>query len=229
MIFESLRPMVGNGGDTTGQAIARAEASLGLGSNAGKLLRVDIPDTWEAPREVSTGLITAVADAEDDEHVIVSSAGHPLQDGDTVTITGTTDYDGDFVVSSCLEGSFEIVATWGVTQEGAWAFTPEYYSPELLYKQIDEGLYVSRFYFGGLEDADTFGPEIDELLGVHFVVSDTTEDPSVTTSPSRGRFVKGAEFASIDEVDGVITATITVTTSTLAISSGWVDVMVAGD
>jgi hypothetical protein len=41
--------------------------------------------------------------------------------------------------------------------------------------------------------------------------------------------VKGAEFASIDEVDGVITATITVTTSTLAISSGWVDVMVAGD
>jgi hypothetical protein len=238
VIFEN-RPSAGNGGTTDGQALTAAlvvvqsnlETALeveGLGANHAKLLRVDVPGLWEKPRNCSDGAITAFADAGDDEHVVVTSNGHPLQNGDLVVIAGTTDYDGEYEVSSVAVNTFEIVATWGVTREGTWRFVVEYYSPEEHYKALT-GLYASRYYFGAVENADVIGQPADELLGVYFRLVDSTATPVILTSPCTGRYVKSAdEIVSIDEIDGDVTVNITVTTSTLAISNGWIDVLKSG-
>ena len=72
---------------------------------------------------VVTGAITQYADAGDAIHVVVTSAGHGLLDGDTVTITGSTNYNGTFTVSSSATNTFEIVDTWVVDDAaGTWTF-----------------------------------------------------------------------------------------------------------
>ena len=66
--------------------------------------------------------ITAFADAGDATHVIVTSNGHALLDGETVSISGTTNYNGVFTVSSSLVNTFEIVDTWVANDAtGTWA------------------------------------------------------------------------------------------------------------
>lgn len=64
--------------------------------------------TWSG----GTAAITAFADAGDTLHVVVTSAGHGLVEGDVVVIAGTTSYNGTFSISSVLAGSFEITDTW---------------------------------------------------------------------------------------------------------------------
>jgi hypothetical protein len=60
----------------------------------------------------STDSITAYADAGDSTHVVVTSAAHGLSDGMTVTISGSTNYNGIFTISSVTTNTFEIVDTW---------------------------------------------------------------------------------------------------------------------
>ena len=56
--------------------------------------------------------ITAFADAGDSTHVVVTSAAHGLTGSDVVVITGTTNYNGTFGISSVTTNTFEIVDTW---------------------------------------------------------------------------------------------------------------------
>lgn len=76
-------------------------------------------DQW---RTVSaTGSITAYADAGGGQ-VDVTSVGHGLSDGMTVTISGTTNYNGTFEIVFVSVDNFEIAATWnGDDATGDWA------------------------------------------------------------------------------------------------------------
>jgi len=56
----------------------------------------------------STAAITAFADAGGGE-TTVTSAGHNLENGDTVTISGTTNYEGRFVINDVTTDTFDIV------------------------------------------------------------------------------------------------------------------------
>jgi hypothetical protein len=65
----------------------------------------------------STGAITAYADAGAGQ-ITVTSNGHGLATGDVVSIRGTTNYNGIFVIANALTNTFEITDTW-VADDGA--------------------------------------------------------------------------------------------------------------
>ena len=66
-----------------------------------------------------TGTITAFASG---TNTTVTSAAHGLADGLTVTITGTTSYDGAFTLSSTTTDTFDITATFfAEVGTGTWS------------------------------------------------------------------------------------------------------------
>jgi hypothetical protein len=79
----------------------------------------EITDTWVADDAAGlwTKAITAAADGGGGQ-VTITSAAHRLANGTTVTITGTTDYNGDFVISAVTANTFEITDTWVSSQTG---------------------------------------------------------------------------------------------------------------
>ncbi len=72
-------------------------------------------------RSTVTGTITSVADAGVNLSILTSSTTG-LSDGDIVVLNGTTDYDGEFVISNLLlDTSFEVVfANFVGTRTGTW-------------------------------------------------------------------------------------------------------------
>lgn len=70
----------------------------------------------------NTAAITAFADAAGaPNEVTVTSVAHGLSDGDTVTISGTTNYDGVYVISDKTDDTFEIIhADDGDDATGDW-------------------------------------------------------------------------------------------------------------
>lgn len=63
--------------------------------------------------------ITAVADAGGGDITVTTSGDHPLYAGDSVTISGTTSYDGDYTVVSRASGTtFTVTATFVATETG---------------------------------------------------------------------------------------------------------------
>jgi hypothetical protein len=62
-------------------------------------------------RNAQTGSINTFADAGGGK-VTVTSAAHGLGIGAHVTITGTTNYNGDFIISDVSTNTFNIVDTW---------------------------------------------------------------------------------------------------------------------
>lgn len=68
-----------------------------------------------------TGSITVFADAGGGQ-VTVTSAGHNLHNNDSVTITGTTNYNGTYTIANVTTNTFEITATW-VSDDGTGTWT----------------------------------------------------------------------------------------------------------
>lgn len=68
-----------------------------------------------------TGSITAFTDGGGGD-VVVTSAGHEIELGNTLTISGTTNYDGTYTaVNSVTSTKFQIVAAWlGDDATGTW-------------------------------------------------------------------------------------------------------------
>jgi len=63
--------------------------------------------------------ITAVADAGGGDITVTTAAQHPLYTGDTVTISGTTSYDGTYtVVSRASNTTFTVTAAFVATETG---------------------------------------------------------------------------------------------------------------
>lgn len=71
------------------------------------------------------GSITAFADGGSGK-VTVTSAGHGLSNGDSITISGTTNYNGTFTVSSVATDTFKITDTW-VSDDatGVWIYADD--------------------------------------------------------------------------------------------------------
>jgi len=76
------------------------------------------------PLSANTGSITAFADAGGGQ-VTVTSAGHRLTNGDSVTIAGSTNYNGTFTVANVTADTFEITDTWVADDAaGTWVVNP---------------------------------------------------------------------------------------------------------
>ena len=70
-----------------------------------------------------SGSITVFSDA-GGGFVTVTSNGHNLNNNDTVSITGTTNYDGTYVIENSTTNTFDITATWaGDDATGTWTST----------------------------------------------------------------------------------------------------------
>ena len=95
------------------------------------LQRVDDMTFEGAPVLGGTTAITAFADGTGS--VIVTAAGHGLSDGLQVEITGTTNYNGRFVIFAATTDTFKIDDTW-VSDDATGTVTlsgsVEYFSPE---------------------------------------------------------------------------------------------------
>lgn len=117
----------------------RNDVSLGANRFAdahisgGGLITVDTTLVWQAVTGFaaddiagitfnagSTGAITAYADAGGGQ-VTVTSAGHTLVNGDIVTISGSTNYNGIFEVANVAAGTFEITDAF-VADDAAGTF-----------------------------------------------------------------------------------------------------------
>ncbi|MBL8028774.1 MAG: hypothetical protein JNL74_20280, partial [Fibrobacteres bacterium] len=90
-------------------------AYTGSKANAPVSYKVQIETVYE-------GNITSVADAGDGK-VTITSTGHGLSNGNEITITGTTNYDGIFVISNTTTNTFEIEALFTITKSGSWEKT----------------------------------------------------------------------------------------------------------
>jgi len=94
--------------------------AIGDSSMSGQLYRYGGSDT--------TGPITAVADVGGGK-VKITSTAHGLEDGDIITITGTTSYNGEFTISNKTSNDFEIVSSFVATETGTWTGRPKIGSP----------------------------------------------------------------------------------------------------
>jgi len=75
----------------------------------------------------ATGNITAFADGGSGT-VTVTSAAHGLLEGQSVIISGTTNYNGTFQISSVTTNTFKITDTWVVNDAtGTWKRSGDYY------------------------------------------------------------------------------------------------------
>lgn len=68
------------------------------------------------------GVITSVADGGGGKITITTPIPHNLIEGDYVSITNTTDYDGLYEVTDIVDGThFKVTAAWNVNRTGGWA------------------------------------------------------------------------------------------------------------
>ena len=66
---------------------------------------------YTAYRTTDTNSVTAYADGGSGQ-VVATCASHGLTEGSTVTISGSTNYNGNFVISNVTANTFEITDTW---------------------------------------------------------------------------------------------------------------------
>jgi surface protein len=70
-----------------------------------------------------TGSITAFADPGGGQVTVTTDAAHGYANNHVMRITGTTNYDGSYVISSVTATTFEITATFVATETGTWNAT----------------------------------------------------------------------------------------------------------
>ena len=73
----------------------------------------------------STGSITAIADV-NGKRIRITSASHGLKGG-IVTISSTTNHDGDFHIQEFATDTFDILGTFVATDTGTWTIKEHFY------------------------------------------------------------------------------------------------------
>lgn len=71
----------------------------------------------------NSGSITSFADAGGGKVTVNTSTAHGYANNHVMRITGTTNYNGSYVISSVASTSFQITATFVVTETGTWNAT----------------------------------------------------------------------------------------------------------
>jgi hypothetical protein len=108
--------------------------------------------TYDDGSTAETGSITVFAEGPvPPGRVIVTSAAHGLSNGDRITITGTTNYNGLYEVFGAGEDTFEIEANWlGDDATGTWTNTG----------------YIDKFTEASSPDSSTFamGADVNDAL-----------------------------------------------------------------
>ena len=130
---------------------------------------------------VSSTAITAVADHSGTVSgtVLVTSVAHDLQDGDTATITETTSYNGDHVITRVSVDTFYFEATFVATETGTVQWTSDQYKFRF---PKPASLRVTSVSVGGQELTDWTREDIylltsqeDTTIIVKYVQDITTE------------------------------------------------------
>lgn len=142
-----------------------------------KLKRVD-NGAYEVPR-TSSGNITAAAQSGGTK-VTITSAAHGQPEGGTVTISGTTDYNGTFVISNVTENTFDIIDTWNVTRTGTWTAENVYYAPQP-YALYGTKARAKRVNFSGFSGEVPVATGVSKPLGVIGYCYDNQIDVSTTS------------------------------------------------
>ena len=77
-------------------------------------------DTFQG--DGSTGSITAIANHHSTVSgtILVTSADHGLSTSDSITVSGTTDYNGTFTVTKVSKDTFYYTETYSSSQTGTW-------------------------------------------------------------------------------------------------------------
>ena len=97
-------------GSVVGFSVALSEA--GTAGSIAVRPRIDNSPSGEVLTLTAlAGSITAFADGGGGQ-VVVTSASHLMVNGSSVTVSGTTSYNGTFTVSNVTTNTFEITDTW---------------------------------------------------------------------------------------------------------------------
>lgn len=106
-----------------------------------------------------TGSVAAVADYSSTVAgtilITTTENPHSQRTGSLVTLSGTTDYDGTYEITSVDDTHFYVTATWNITRTGTW--TTDYPS---LYPQpanLNQSFIVNGYYL-------TTEPKIDQII-----------------------------------------------------------------
>ena len=135
-----------------------------------------------------SGMITAFADA-DGGNVEVTSLTHGLTDGDTVTIVGTTNYNGIFLVQNGGASTFEITDTWVIDDATGSFYEGDYLVPD----SGQAGTYLVHWAHSGkpMTSGATF------TVGVY---CDATEQTSLTMTRTYQDATDDGVMASLGHV-----------------------------
>lgn len=93
--------------DTGGAAVTLTSGNIAKGVDAAASYKAELGSTNKNP----SAAITAFSDAGGGQ-VTVTSVGHTISTGDSVIISGTTNYNGTFTVANATTDTFEITDTW---------------------------------------------------------------------------------------------------------------------
>lgn len=143
--------LTGDGTSGTPLSVATPYSDPTVGGT--KIRRIDT-GAWETARKCA-GVVTAAADSSTSPgaKTTITSAAHEQTEGTTVTIAGTTDYNGAHAISNVTTDTFDIEVVYTSSQTGAWTADNEYLSPD----QRDGffGTVYRRYYRGNPSGTDT--------------------------------------------------------------------------
>jgi len=127
---------------------ARFEISL-IDKDTGPIPSGNITSGNYVINRYRNGAIDSFADAGAGQITVTVPVAHGFSNGDTVEISGTTNYDGQHVIANVAALTFEITDTWVATETGTWGGWHEIVGTTTLSK--DTGLVYLDYYF---EDTD---------------------------------------------------------------------------
>jgi hypothetical protein len=102
-----------------------------------------IVDVYRKGAEIGEGSITAFADGGGGT-VTVTSHAHGMSNGTKVWITGTTSYNGGFIISSVATNTFKVTATW-VANDATGSWTTAAFNRTLTMISSSAGYKGARF------------------------------------------------------------------------------------
>lgn len=178
---------------------ARFEISL-IDKDSGGIPSGNItPGTYSIDR-YRNGSISGFADAGGGDVTATTVETHGFSNGDTVEISGTTSYDGQYVISNVTANTFDFTDTWVATETGTFGGWHEIVSATAFSKST--GLVYLDYFF---EDTDWATDDNFKITpsGISVTIGGNTYYPAVTTWMGVIQDISTLE-GKVDVIDGVV-------------------------